>query len=200
MIKSERRGVNYEEMILNGSESAYEALQLYRSKIIRLKNKNNLFESLTLCSIGIINFLKYNYYSEGNELEKLFLDILKESKSELSLDIRNLINNINQAYQANSIQHGIFLKECIKYSILIGSRVYGDPLLHKQLGEYLWKSGQEILSIKHFILGESPELFWQYVRILSFSFLGVLLKSLLIVNYFILLFVCCLNVLDSRII
>lgn len=156
--------MNLERMVSEGTESAYEALQLYRSKVHRLRSKQNYFPAMELCATSTRIFLRYGYETAGNEMSKLFIEILEESQMELSPESRNLLNSIDSSFSFDSMSRGIFLKECLKYSVKSGSRVYGDTLLHARLAENLWATNERPLSLKHFALGEAPESLWRHVR------------------------------------
>jgi hypothetical protein len=150
-------------MVSEGAESAYEALQLYKSKVNRFRSKLNYHQSMELCASSAIIFLRNEYETAGNEMSKLFIEILEESNVDLSPEYRNLLNSIDSAFPFDSMSRGVFLKECLKYSVKTGSRLYGDTLLHARLAENLWSTNERPLSIKHFALGEAPESLWRHV-------------------------------------
>jgi hypothetical protein len=171
MRKATSKGMNLEAMVSEGSaDSAYEALQLYKSKVHRARSKSNFQQSLEICTTGAVLLFKYRYESAGTELARLFVEILEEANAELTPEYRNLLNSIDTAYNSLGSDHATdshcqFLKECLKYSARVGSRVYGDTLLHTRLAECLWTiNEQRFVSMKHFALGEAPERLWRQVR------------------------------------
>jgi hypothetical protein len=155
--------INLESMVLEGAESAYEALQLYKSKVNRLRSKSSYQQSMDLCASSAIIFLRNGYETAGNEMSKLFIEILDESSADLTPEYRNLLNSIDSAFPFDSMNRGLFLKECLRYSVKTGSRLYGDTLLHARLAENLWSTNERPSSMKHFALGEAPENLWRHV-------------------------------------
>jgi hypothetical protein len=186
-MRKASKGMNLEAMVSEGSaDNAYEALQLYKSKVHRARSKSNIQQSLEICTSGAVLLFKYHYESAGNELARLFVEILEEASVELTPEYRNLLNSIDTAYGGLSSgsggareSHCQFLKECLKYSTRVGSRVYGDTLLHTRLAECLWTiDEQRFLSMKHFALGEAPERLWLQVRSLEIYLIVFVFLSL----------------------
>lgn len=165
MRNSRRKGLDLDGMVESGPESAYEALQLYKSKISRLRSKGAFDEAMEICSNSCVHLLKHGYESAGNELAHLYVDILEETKLDLSPTIRQQISQISTAYNLESTgANAAFLRECVKCSVTSGQRLYGDVILQRQLGQCLWLSGDHCAAVKHLVLGESPESLWSLVR------------------------------------
>jgi hypothetical protein len=152
------KGIDLEVMVTSGPDSAYEALQLYKSKINRLRVKSNYFDALEVCKTSGVILLRNGYESAGDEIGKLFVEILDEINLDLTPESRNLLNILDSAYSPHSISRRHFLKECLKYSVRTGQRIYGDTLLHGKLAENLWLADEKSESLKHFALGEIPEI------------------------------------------
>jgi hypothetical protein len=164
MRNSRRKGLDLDGMVESGPESAYEALQLYKSKISRLRSKQALDESMAVCSNACAHMLKHGYESAGNELAHIYVEVLEEAKQDLTPTIRQQISQISSAYKPDATSANVsFLKECVKCSVTTGQRLYGDVLLQSQLGQCLWRSGEHSTAIKHFVLGEAPEGLWTLV-------------------------------------
>jgi hypothetical protein len=111
-------------------------------------------------------------------LGTLFVDILAESKSSLTPEYRNLINEIANAFESVPSLGVPFLRECLTLSKALGPRLHGDALLHKQLAMKLWRvkgekkeedgeeekgEGYRSTAVLHFAMGEAPEALWVQV-------------------------------------
>lgn len=129
--------------------------------------------------------LQHGYENSGNELGTLFVDILTESKFGLTLECRNLINEIANAFESVPSLGVPFLRECLSLSKALGPRLHGDALLHKQLAMKLWRveevrgeaaekekeKGEErgetvyrSTAVLHFAMAEAPEALWVQVK------------------------------------
>lgn len=152
---------NLEQMVASGPQGAYEALQLFRSRAIRLRTKNDTIGAIGVLVQGSKCLLANSYENAGAELATLFLDILNESCRDLDGDLRRLISEVELSFSPPSSSHRVeFLKGCVKWSIKMGTRELGDPLLHLTLAKCLWENGDKS-SIYHFAAGEAPEQFSQ---------------------------------------
>lgn len=170
MKTSIRRKVDLEGMVKSSPESAYEALQLYKSKVSRLRAKQDHAEALSECAKAAALMLKYGYESSGEELSHMFTDMLDTSHKCLTPNIRELMRLISAQYRPGSEAYANFLKDCLKWSVATGDRLYGDVLLQRELGECLWQvEGQRGAAVKHFVLGEAPEGLWMLVRAISLT-------------------------------
>lgn len=154
------KDVNLDAMVASGAQGAYEALQLYRSRAIRARTKNDLPGAMNIVVQGAKCLLSNSYENAGAELAALLLDIMNESARDIDIELRRHINEVEQAFQPASPHRVEFLKGCVKWSIKYGSRELGDPLLHLQLGKCLWDNGDKS-AVYHFAAGEAPEQFSQ---------------------------------------
>ena len=153
---------NLEEMVKGGQASAYEALQLYRSKCNRLKLKNDFMQAINVASKGSSVLLLNGYENAGAELSTVLTSLLTESGLDITPEIRNLVNEVDSAFaslpnkelQNNGTSSGVsnqpikpmlttsrieFLKALVVYSMKNGQREYGDPMFHNQLALCLWQ-------------------------------------------------------------
>lgn len=156
-----KKDVNLDALVSSGSSGAYEALQLYRSRVLKLKAKDEFESALAMCANGATTLLKYKYNTAGAELCNLLLDFLTESNKTIdSENVRNVVNGVDNALdEAEAEQFRVdFLKGCIKWSQACGDTI-GDQQLHVRLGTCLWGMEQtQSTTIHHFVAGEAPEL------------------------------------------
>lgn len=156
-----------DSLIARDAEGAYEALQLFRSRALRFKTKNDPKAAITAASHGAKSLLKGKFLHAGSELTALLISILDESGADLDSETRTIISDIDSAFEENEGDHAAaaglridFLKSCIKWSQSSGSRELGDPQLHVRLGHCLWgpEEGKRDIkqSIYHFVAGEAP--------------------------------------------
>ena len=138
---------NLEALVARDSAGAYEALQLFRSRALRFKSKGDPKAAITTAAHGARVLLKTGtYLHAGSELSALALSIIDESSTELDADSRNIINEIDSAYESSekdgssSQQRMDFLKSCIKLTQTKGHRELGDPELHVRLGSFYLSS------------------------------------------------------------
>ncbi len=160
-----KKEVDLSEMVKRGADGAYEALQLYRSRAIRYKSKNEFDEAIKVTSDGTICLLQHGYDNAGAELGELFVELLTELERPLTDETREVIFQIDGTFPQNSFAHRIeFLKACIKWSVTVGSRELGDPKLHTRLADTLWANNQDKKTVAyHFAAGESPSLYSQKI-------------------------------------
>jgi Golgi to ER traffic protein 4 len=151
-----KREVNLEEMVSSGPSGAYEALQLYRSKAIRLKSKGDINGALSSTASGAACLIKNSYITAGAELATMLVDMLDESSKELTPEVRELINQVDDSFPPKCPQQVEFLKNCVKWTINMGNRENGDPQLHLRLANSMWAMGEKN-AISHFTSGEAPE-------------------------------------------
>lgn len=165
------------DMVALNETSAYEALQLHKSKISRLRVARKYEEALSLTTQAAKLQLEQKYENSGNELAILFVDILTESKLTFTPDNRNLVNEIANSFENVPSLGAPFLKDCISLTATLGPRLLGDAILHRLLAEKLWRlkatekgnSGSEdggeykAAAVLHFAMGEAPEALWQQI-------------------------------------
>jgi hypothetical protein len=114
------------------------------------------------------------------------VEILSESQFGLTPEVRNLINEIANAFESIPSLGVPFMKDCLALTKVLGPRALGDAILHRQLALKLWrckdtgqaKEGKEgageadvdeyseyrSAAVLHFALGEAPEALWGQVR------------------------------------
>lgn len=151
-----KKEIDLDAMVETGPSGAYEALQLYRSRAIRFRSKNDLQGALTAAAIGASSLLKHSYTTAGAELATLFVSMIDEDGKDINETIRKTIYEIDESFPAKSPQQIEFLKGCVKWTINCGSRELGDPQLHLRLANCMWASGDKN-AIYHYAAGEAPE-------------------------------------------
>lgn len=145
-------------MVQSGPQGAYEALQLYRSRSIRLKNKNDVEGAMKSCTAGTILLLENNYENAAKELADVLLELFAETHQAVNDETRGMLYSISEKFPPRSAHRVEFLKACIKWSAEHGSKEGGDPVLHTKLAECLWDN-QDKNAANHFAQGEAPKLF-----------------------------------------
>lgn len=100
--KRQRAEVNLEEMVTLGQASAYEALQLYRSRCNRLKVKGELLQAINTAGKGAKALLTHGYETAGAELATVVTSLLVEAGLDITPDIRNMLNEIDAAFSSLS--------------------------------------------------------------------------------------------------
>lgn len=145
-------------MVQSGPAGAYEALQLYRSRAIRLKNKNDIEGAMKSCTNGTISLLEGGYENAGAELGDVLIELFAETHQPVSDETRGMIFAIADKFPVKSPHKIEFLKACIKWSAEHGTKEMGDPALHTKLGESLWDINDKNAA-NHFASGEAPRLY-----------------------------------------
>ena len=189
-MRRQRREVNLEEMVAEGEASAYEALQLYKSRCNRMKGKGEYMDGVKVAAKGATAELLHGYESSGVELCSILTDLLTVGEFDITPDLRNLLNEVDGAFASlpkkdtgdklvtitgkdGSKQLAVpkssridFLKTLVTWSMKCGQREYGDPMLHVQLGNTLWdhSRGFHRKSIYHFAVGEAPTVLWSKIQ------------------------------------
>jgi hypothetical protein len=169
----QRKELDLDAMVETGSEGAYEALQLYRSRAMRFQSKNEIMNAIVAASHGAIVLLINKYVTAGFELATMTIDIINEAGTEINPQVRQIIFDVDNAFptaleHASHPQQKIdFLKACVKSTIANGQREHGEPQMHNRLALCLWstvvattKRHEAKLfatSMSHFALGEEPE-------------------------------------------
>jgi len=148
-----------EKLVKTGPAGAYEALQLYRSKSIRFKAKNEPEEAMKILAAGCTSLLENGYENAGAELSVLFLEQLNEMNKDIATDseLRNQVYKIDGNYPTASPKRVDFLKGCLKWTIACGIRLLGDPAIHHRLASCLWDI-EDKGAMYHFAAGEAPGL------------------------------------------
>lgn len=200
MSKRARKEINLEAMVKEGEAQAYEALQLYRSRSNRAKQKGDFAVAVANASQGSKILLQNSYENAGSELGYYMVDLMNESAMELTPDVRAMVNDVDSAFISTSHAHSKFLKACIKWSIDHGPRVYGDPMIQCQYASCLWDeitdasdsaisavssvgkslgakteantpASRRRKAIQHFAAGEAPQKLWQKVHLGTLMYL-----------------------------
>ena len=153
-----KKEVNLEEMVKSGDQAtAYEALQLYRSRSNRAKQKGEIDNAIRIVVAGTKCLLSNGYDSAGGELTALFMDMVEEHKRDADSDVRSMIIEIDDCFQPNSPARLTYLKSCLKWTTVVGTRRLGDTMVNTRLALSMWASGQQRLGVYHFTAGEDPE-------------------------------------------
>jgi hypothetical protein len=155
-----KRGVTKREMDLavmvrSSATEAYEALQLWRSRAIRLKSKGDVDAAMKALSEGAQVELEHSYESAGAELAELFVGLLQETNRPLSDEVREVVYAIDARFPSASDKRVEYLKGCVKWTIQSGTRELGDPAIQTKLGECLLVTGDRNAAY-HFACGEAP--------------------------------------------
>ena len=137
--------------------TAYEALQLYRSRSNRAKQRKDVDEAIRVAAEGSKVLLANGYDTAGYELATVMLELLEEYERDLDPDIRTALIEVDSAFAQDSPSRLAFLKACVKWSAVQGQRKLGEPLLHSRLALSMWACGQQRLSMYHFAAGEVPK-------------------------------------------
>lgn len=158
-------------MVETGSEGAYEALQLYRSRAMRFQSKNEIMNAIVAASHGAIVLLRNNYVTAGFELATMTIDIINEAGTEINPQVRQIIFDVDNSFPAGPEgaphpQKIEFLKACVKSTVANGQREHGEPQMHNRLALCLWaaiaapkryEAKLFATAMSHFALGEEPE-------------------------------------------
>eukprot|EP01039_Chlorochromonas_danica_P007950 gene7950-8770_t len=154
-----KREADLTEMVQSGPSGAYEALQLFRSRALRLKTKNDIAGSLKAAADGSVCLLENGYDNAGAELADIYVDLLIEVNQQMTEEIKNVILTIESKFPAKSNHRIELLKSCVKWSVSSGNRELGDPALHRRLADCLWDiNSADKSAAYHFAAGEAPEL------------------------------------------
>jgi hypothetical protein len=150
-----KREVDLDAMIESGAQGAYEALQLYRSRAIRAKSKNDFDGAVSALSQGSKSLLQHSYLNAGTELATLLVDLLDEENKDITPEIRTLLNEVDSSFPEKSVQRVEFLKSCVKWTVKCGARELGDPMMHVRLANVMWAISDKN-AVYHFAAGEAP--------------------------------------------
>jgi len=147
-------------MVASGQNGAYEALQLYRSKVNRCKQKGDFNGAITVCCDSANCLLSHGYGTAGGEMANILIEMLGTSGQKLDVDNRQRINDIDSKFVSNGKERQDFLKQALSWSIKSGDREHGDLMLNSTYAFTLWDAGQHKKAILHFVQGEAPEKLW----------------------------------------
>lgn len=150
-----KKEVDLDEMVKSGPAGAYEALQLYRSRAIRQRSKDDIIGAVKTTAIGAKCLLVGGYETAGSELSNLSLELVTEHKFDLNEELRALFTEVDDAYPKTSPARVDFLKGVVKWTILCGRKELGDSQMQTRLAECLWEVKDKTASY-HFACGESP--------------------------------------------
>jgi hypothetical protein len=153
--RAAKKEVDLDEMAASGPAGAYEALQLYRSRAIRQRTKDDTMGAIKTTAVGAKCLLQKGYETAGSELATLFLDLVGEHNYELTDELRALVYEIDDAYPKTSSARVEFLKGALKWTITCGRKELGDAELQTRLAECLWEM-KEKTAAYHFAAGEAP--------------------------------------------
>jgi len=154
--------IDLDGMVESGDQGAYEALQLFKSRAMRFKTKDNIMSAINVASHGAKALLSKGYVNAGAELADLVVELINEVGMEINPQIRNLIFEIDNEFPPSSTYRIEFLKSCVKSTIANGQRELGDPTMHLRLANCLWEAGDKH-AVYHFVLSEEPEILAQRI-------------------------------------
>ena len=160
--RTKKDEVDLDSLVASGDQGAYEALQLFKSRSMRFKTKDNVMGAINVSSHGAKLLLSKGYVNAGAELANLVIDLINEVGMEINPQIRALIFEIDNEFPAASPFRTEFLKSCVKSTIANGQRELGDATMHLRLANCLWDV-KDKNAIYHFVLSEEPELFAQKI-------------------------------------
>jgi len=149
---------NLEELVRQDLEGAYEALQLYKSRVNRLLKKKNFADALTESANGACVLLSHSYSKAGLELANQVIQILEYLNQDLDDNNKCLIYRINDNFSKPCEEQVEYLENCLKWFVKVSSRELGDPELHRKLGITLWEIGSYVKSAYHLAICENPDL------------------------------------------
>lgn len=158
---SRKKEVDLEEMVAKGKESAYEALQLYKSKINRHQQRLDYDSAITVAVKGTRALLLHSYAKAGLEMSIVVLDLFDISGRVLDIDNRSIINELDGLFPIEERLE--FLKKCLKWSMKTGNRIVGDNLLNVQVGLCFWTVNNNSKAIFHLVAGEAPSKLWEKI-------------------------------------
>lgn len=148
--------VDLDALVASSASGAYEALQLYKSKAMRAKNKDNIQGAIEAASHGAKTLLTHSYVTAGAELATLVIELIDESTLDITPALRTVIFDIDASFPADSPRKQEFLKAAVRTSIAHGQRELGDPALHLRLANSLWVT-KDKNAVYHYCVSESPE-------------------------------------------
>ena len=149
--------VDVDAMVVSGSQGAYEALQLYRSRAIRYKTKNDNQNAILTLNQGAKVLFLHSYKNAGAELANLLVDFLTELGEEVTSAQVDMILELNTLFDVtkespegvavtddnhhNHFSNKLeFLKNSVKWSSKYGTYESGDSKLNIALGLCLWET------------------------------------------------------------
>jgi hypothetical protein len=154
--KGGTKEVDLDEMVISGPQGAYEALQLYRSRAIRYKSKNDINSAFSTLVQGAKCLFTNSYENAGAELALLLIDFLVEVGGNLTDSQVAQVLDVDSCFPSSSSHRVEYLKAAIKWSAKAGFYELGEPKLHLALGQCLWPTDQST-SLYHLTAGEAPE-------------------------------------------
>lgn len=160
--RTKKDEVDLDSLVASGDQGAYEALQLYKSRSMRFKTKDNIMGAINAASHGSKVLLSKGYINAGAELANLVVDLINEVGMEINPQIRSLIFDMDNEFPPGSPFRIEFLKSCVKSTIANGQRELGDATIHLRLANCLWEI-KDKNAVYHFVLSEEPEIFAQKI-------------------------------------
>ncbi len=188
MMRKRNAGLNLEAMVASGESEAYEALELYKSRVNRAKLKGENTAALQTAASGCSIMLKHKYLNAGIELGFLYVSLLEEIGEDMNEDSLRTIDDILASFPVSNIaEQASFLVRCVEWSEKCGQRKYGDVALRQRLGicnsdtasqqhscvtilscfTGTWSLGEEKRSIYNFAVAEAPLNLWNLVILLQ---------------------------------
>jgi hypothetical protein len=161
--KARSAEVDLDSLVVSGDQGAYEALQLFKSRAMRFKTKDdNITNAINVAIHGAKALLSKGYVNAGAELANLVIDFINEAGMEINPQMRTLLFEVDNEFPPANPFRIEFLKACVKSTIANGQREMGDPVFHLRLANCLWEI-KDKNAIYHFVLSEEPELLSQKI-------------------------------------
>ena len=167
--RKQKQDVDLDQLLDGGEAGAYEALQLFRSRALRAKGKNDNLSALQTTVEGAIKLIRKGYISASWELCDQLLDFLNDLESDMAdPSIRELVFAVDDCLvqMVEGIEEAPndkgffrmrrdFLKGAIKWSQAFGKMALGDTALHVRLGAAMWAVDYRGATY-HYAAGEAP--------------------------------------------
>ena len=156
-------GQDLEALVRSGEAGAYEALQLFRSRCSRLRQKGDFHGAVEEAVRGC-RALCPEYEKAGAELAVALVEVLVEGDLDCSPDNLSAVRQVDAAFPPRSAARVDFLLAAIKWTMKCGSRELGEPVLHSELAVCFWEPGDRAKAVYHFTAAEAPEQLWSFLK------------------------------------
>lgn len=152
-----------EALVRSGETGAYEALQLYRSRSSRLRQRGDPRGAVEVAVRGC-RALCPEYEKAGAELALALVELLSEAELDCSPENMASVGEVDAVLPPQSAARIEFLVAAIRWSARCGSRELGEPSLHGRLADCFWEAGDRAKAVYHFVLAEAPEQLWSRLQ------------------------------------
>ena len=150
-------------LVRSGEAGAYEALQLFRSRCSRLRQKGDFRGAVDEAARGCMALCP-EYEKAGAELALALVEVLAEGDLDCSPENLSAVQRVDAAFPPRSAARIEFLLAAIKWSMRCGSRELGDPALHGEVAACFWEAGDRAKAVYHFTAAEAPEQLWSHLK------------------------------------